>query len=108
MHTLPLIEGGALDYLLRPDMHTFNPYGLKEAQQKSVILCGSFLGLTMRGVDTQVDGHRGDALVGPGNAVSLCLDLLPDLVKVCELFALTVEELSIFWEKREQQTVSNS
>ncbi len=49
----------------------------------------------MRGVDTQVDGHRGDALVGSSDAVSLRLNLLPDLIKVCKLFALTVEELSI-------------
>ncbi len=50
----------------------------------------------MRGVDTQVDGHRGDALVGPSDAVSLRLDLLSDFIKICELFALTVEEFSIF------------
>lgn len=49
----------------------------------------------MRGIHPQVDGHRGDALVGPGDAVSLCLNLLPDLIEICELFALTVEELCI-------------
>jgi len=56
------------------------------------------ISLTIRGVDTQVDGHRGDAPVAPGDAVSLCLDLLPDLVKIDKLFALTVKELSIFWK----------
>lgn len=50
----------------------------------------------MRGVDTQVDGHGGDAFIGPRDAVCLGLDLLPDLIKICELFALTVEELCIF------------
>lgn len=49
----------------------------------------------MRGVDTQVDGNWGDALVGPSDAIGLSLNLLPDLIKVCELFALTVEKLSI-------------
>lgn len=38
--------------------------------------------LTIGGVNTQVNGHRGDALVGPGDAVSLCLDFLPDLIKI--------------------------
>lgn len=50
----------------------------------------------MGGVDAQVDGYGGDALVGAGDAVSLCLDLLSDLIKICELFSLTVEELGIF------------
>lgn len=49
----------------------------------------------MRGVDPQVDGHRGDALVGSGDTVSLCLDLLSDFIKIYELFTLTVKELSI-------------
>lgn len=57
-------------------------------------------GLTMRRVDSQVDGHGGDALVGPGDSVSLCLDLLPHLIEIYKLFALTVEELSIFWKTR--------
>ena len=34
----------------------------------------------MGGVDPQVDGDRGDAPVGPGDAVRLRLDLLADLV----------------------------
>lgn len=54
----------------------------------------------MRGIDSQVDGHGGDALVGPSDAVSLCLDLLPDLIKICELFALAVEELGVFWRSQ--------
>lgn len=52
-------------------------------------------GLTMRGIDAQVDGNRGDALVGPSGSISLRLNLLPDLIKVCELFALTVEKLCV-------------
>lgn len=54
-------------------------------------------GLTVGGVDAQVDGHSRDALVGPGDAVGLCLDLLSDLIKIHKLFALTVKELSVFW-----------
>lgn len=53
-------------------------------------------GLTMRGIDTQVDRNRRDALVGPSGSISLSLNLLPDLIKVCELFALTVEKLCVF------------
>lgn len=49
----------------------------------------------MRRVNTQVDGHRGDSLIGSGNTISLCLNLLPDLIEICELFTLTVEELGI-------------
>lgn len=55
-----------------------------------------FLRLTVRGVDTQVDGHGGDSLVSTCDAVSLRLYLLPDFVKVCKLFAFAVEELSMF------------
>lgn len=83
------------------DMHKFNLILFSQITIKQhvshpklvSVLKQSFL--TMRGVDTQVDGHRGDALVGC-NAISLCLDLLPDLIKICELFALTVKEFSIF------------
>lgn len=53
--------------------------------------------LTMRRIDAQVYGHRGDALIGPCDTVSLCLDLLPDLIEIYELFAFTVKELSKFW-----------
>lgn len=52
---------------------------------------------TMRGIDPQVDGDWRDALVGPSDPVCLCLNLLPHLVEICELFTLTVEELCMFW-----------
>lgn len=61
----------------------------------------------MRGIDSQVDGHGGDALVGPSDAVSLCLDLLPDLIKICELFALAVEELGVFWRSQQKEAKNN-
>lgn len=61
---------------------------------------GVFLRLTVRGIDAQVDGHSGDSLVSTRDAVSLRLDLLPDFVKVCELFALAVEELGMFWKEQ--------
>lgn len=53
----------------------------------------------MRRVNTQVDGHRGDSLVGSSRAIRLRLDLLPDLIKICKLFTLTVQELGEFWKK---------
>lgn len=79
-------------------MHEFNPIfrllqitrKLQSVQKKSSV------SLTMRRIDTQVDGHRGDALVGPSDAVSLGLDLLPNLIKIREPFALAVEKLSMF------------
>ena len=49
----------------------------------------------MRRIDPEIDGQIGDALVGAGDAVGLVLDLLHDLVKVGELLALAVQELSI-------------
>lgn len=57
------------------------------------------LRLTVRGVNTQVDGHWGDSLVGACDAVSFRLDLLTNFVKVCKLFTLAVEELGMFWEE---------
>lgn len=51
---------------------------------------------TVGRVDPQVDGHWGDAFVGPRDPVSLRFDLLPDFIKVCKLFGLTVQKLSIF------------
>lgn len=56
----------------------------------------------MRGIDAQVDGNRGDAFVGPGDPVGFCFDLLPNLIKICELFALTMEELCIFWRRTKE------
>lgn len=57
---------------------------------------------TMRRVDTQVNGHWGDALVLPCETVRLRFDLLPHLIKVCELLSFAVEKFSIFWEKGEK------
>jgi hypothetical protein len=54
----------------------------------------------MWGVDAQVDGDRRDALIGPGNAVSLCLNLLANLVKICELLPFAVQELCPFCEEK--------
>lgn len=51
---------------------------------------------TVRRVDPQVDGHWGDAFVGPRDPVGLRFDLLSDLIKVCKLFRLTMQKLGIF------------
>lgn len=51
---------------------------------------------TVRWVDPQVDGHWGDAFVGSRDPVGLCFDLLPDFIKVCKLFGLAMQKLSIF------------
>lgn len=51
---------------------------------------------TMRGVNPQVDGDGRDAFVGPRDAVRLCLDLLANLVEVCELLPFAMEEFSPF------------
>ena len=53
--------------------------------------------VTIRGVDTEVDGDRGDALVGAGETLGLCFNLLTDFFKVHKLAALTVQELGIFY-----------
>lgn len=54
---------------------------------------------TVRGVDTQVDGDGGDALVGAGKPVSFCFNLQTDLLKVHKLTSLTVQELCILYEE---------
>lgn len=64
------------------------------SQSASFLWTKGCVSLTMRGVDAQIDGHRRDALVGSCDPVGLGLDLLPDLIEVGELFALTVEKLS--------------
>lgn len=51
---------------------------------------------TVRGINTQVDGNRRYALVGPRDAVRLALDLLANLIKVCELLSFAMEEFSPF------------
>lgn len=50
----------------------------------------------MRRVHSQVDGHWGDAFVGPRHPVSLCFDLLSDFIKVRKLLGLAVQKLGIF------------
>lgn len=64
-------------------------------------LCGnkSCVILTVGGVDTQVDGYGGDALVGPGDAVRLRLNLLPHLIEIRELFPLTVQKLCVLYKE---------
>ena len=57
---------------------------------------GQGLVLTMRGVDPKVDRDGWDAFIAPGDAVRLCFNLLPDLIKVCELLAPAMKELTIF------------
>mmetsp|Transcript_16802 Transcript_16802/g.51623 ORF Transcript_16802/g.51623 Transcript_16802/m.51623 type:complete len:642 (-) Transcript_16802:357-2282(-) len=46
-------------------------------------------------VDAQRDGLRADALVAPGGAVRLALDLLTDLLKVVDLVVRAVQELAV-------------
>jgi hypothetical protein len=55
---------------------------------------------TVGGVDPEVDGQVADALVGPGDAISLVLDLLADAVKVHELLPLTVQKLPILCKNK--------
>lgn len=57
---------------------------------------------TIGGIDTEVDGDRGDALVGASESVGLCFDLEADLIKVHKLTALTVQELCIFYREGRQ------
>ena len=58
---------------------------------------GSLLPTVWR-VDPQVNGHWGDAFVGPRDPVSLRFDLLSDFLKVCKLSGLAVQKLGIFWK----------
>lgn len=48
---------------------------------------------TVWGINPQVDGNGGNALIGPGDAVSLSLDLLTDLIEISELLPFAVQEL---------------
>lgn len=54
---------------------------------------------TIRGVDTEVDGDRGDAFVGSSETVCFRFDLLADLIKVYKLPSFTVQELGILYMK---------
>lgn len=53
----------------------------------------------MRRIDAEVDGDGRDAFVRSRHPVGFCFDLLPHLVKICELFGLAVQKLSIFWKR---------
>ena len=48
------------------------------------------MSITVRGVDPEVDGDGGDALVGACDPVGLRLNLRPDLLKVHKLPPFTV------------------
>lgn len=58
---------------------------------------------TVRGVNPKVDGDGRDAFVGPCDPVCLRLNLLADLIEVCELFPLAVKKLSPFWKEEENK-----
>ncbi len=45
---------------------------------------------TVRGVNPQVDGDGRYAFVGPRDTVRLCLDLLTNLIEVCELLSFAM------------------
>lgn len=47
----------------------------------------------MWGKDPQVDGNGGNALIRPGDAVRLGLNLLTDLIEISELLPFAVQEL---------------
>lgn len=66
------------------------------------------LRLTMRRIDSEVDGHWGNPLVGASNTIRFSLNLQTDLLKVCEFLSFAVQELSIFcWNRsRESETVT--
>lgn len=51
---------------------------------------------TVRGVNPQVDGDGRYAFVGPRDTVRLSLDLLANLIEVCELLPFAMEEFSPF------------
>lgn len=61
---------------------------------------------TVRGVNPQVDGDGRYAFVGPRDAVRLGLDLLANLIEVCELLPFAMEEFSPFWEDENGEYVS--
>lgn len=55
---------------------------------------------TVRGVDAEVDGDGGDALVGSRDPVSFCFNLQTHLIKVHKLASLTVQELGILYMEK--------
>ncbi len=61
---------------------------------------------TVRGVNSQVDGDGRYSFVGPRDTVRLCLDLLANLIEVCELLPFAMEEFSPFWEDENLEYIS--
>lgn len=53
----------------------------------------------MRRVDAEVDGDGRNAFVRSCHPVGFRFDLLPHLIKICELFGFAVQKLSIFWKR---------
>lgn len=66
------------------------------------------LRLTMRRIDSEVDGHWGNPFVGASNTVCFSLNLQTDLLKICELLSFAVQEFSILClnRSRELETVT--
>lgn len=58
--------------------------------------------LTVGGVDPQVDGHWADSFVGSGHSVRFSFDLLTNFIKVGELLAFAVQELSVLCRADDQ------
>lgn len=59
--------------------------------------------LTVGGVNPQVDGDGRDAFVGAGDAIRLPLDLLANLIEVCEFLPFAVEEFAPFCIKKKKK-----
>ena len=52
--------------------------------------------LTVRRINSEIDGQVGNSLIGSSHAVRLILDLFHDGVKIHKLFAFGVQKLSVF------------
>lgn len=52
--------------------------------------------VTVRRVDSKVDGQVGDALVSSSQAIRVVFNLLPNGVEILEDLALAVKKFSIF------------
>lgn len=57
----------------------------------------------MGGVNPEVDGHGRYAFVGAGGAIRLRLDLLANLIEVCEFLPFAVEEFGPFCATRKRR-----
>lgn len=56
----------------------------------------------MGGVNPEVDGDGRYAFVGAGDTIRLRLDLLANLIEVCEFLPFAVEEFGPFCAKRKR------